>query len=102
MEAGHGHGLGAARKADAIDDLGDGADRRVLGLVLRDQHHALVVADVGGKGDVHAREDDCVLERYEQKLAHSDPFSVVDTESVPTASLARQCRYRTASHRSAS
>ena len=74
METGDGHGLGAARQADAIDDLGDGADRRVLGLVLRDQHDALVVTDVGGKGDVHAREDDCVLERYEQKLAHSESF----------------------------
>ena len=58
VETGHGHGLGAAREADALDDLGDGADGRVLGLVLRDQHDALVVTDVGRKCDVHAREDD--------------------------------------------
>ena len=102
MQTGYGNGLGAARQADAVDDLGHGADRRVLGLVLRDEHDALVVTDVGREGDVHAREDDGVLERYEQELGHASPFSVVATKSVPTASLARQCRYRTASHRSAS
>ncbi len=102
VQTGYGYGLGAARQADTVDDLCHGADRRVRGLVLRDEHDALVVTDVGREGDVHAREDDCVLERYEQELAHSDPFSVVATKSVPTTSLARQCRCRTASRRSAS
>ena len=74
VETGHRHRLDAARQADALDDLGDGADGRVLGLVLRDQHDALVVTDVGREGDVHAREDDSVLERYEQQLAHHRSF----------------------------
>ena len=74
METGDRHGLDAAGKADPLDDLGDGADGRVIGPVLRDQHDALVVTDVGGDGDVHAREHDCVLERYEQQLAHCRSF----------------------------
>ena len=38
-------GLRAAGQADALDDLGDGADLRVLVLVLGHEQHALVVAD---------------------------------------------------------
>ena len=65
MDTGHRHGLDAAGKADALDDLGNGADGSVRGLVLRDEHDALVVTHLGGDSDVHAREDDGVLERYE-------------------------------------
>ena len=65
VETGDRHGLDAAREADALHDLGDRADGRVVGLVLRDQHDALVVTDVGREGDVHAREDNGALERYE-------------------------------------
>ena len=40
--------LRAAGQADALDDLGDDADLRVVALVPRDEQDALVVADVGG------------------------------------------------------
>ena len=57
----------AAGEADAIGDLGDGADLRVLVLVLGHEQHALLVADVDGEGDVHVGEDDEVFQGDEQK-----------------------------------
>ena len=63
-------GAAAAGQADALADLGDGADLRVLALVPRHEEHALLVADVGGDGDVHVREDDDVVQRNEQQRAH--------------------------------
>ena len=64
------HGPAAAGQADALADLGDRADLRVLALVPRDEQHALLVADVDGDGDVHVGEDDEVVERDEQQRAH--------------------------------
>ena len=60
-------GAAAAGHADALAHLGDGADLRVLALVARDEQHALLVADVDGDRDVHVREDDEVVERYEEQ-----------------------------------
>ena len=57
----------AAGHAHALAHLGDGADLRVLALVPRDEQHALLVADVDGDGHVHVREDDEVVERYEEQ-----------------------------------
>ena len=50
----------------AVDDLGDGADLRVVALVHRDEQHALLAADVDRQGDGHVREDDDVVQGYEQ------------------------------------
>ena len=58
----------AAGHADAVGDLGDGADGGVLALVTRHEHDAVLVAHVDGEGDVHAGEDDGVLERDEQQI----------------------------------
>ena len=63
-------GAAAAGQADALAHLGDGADLRVLALVARHEQHALLVADVDGDRDVHVREDDEVVQRYEQQRAH--------------------------------
>ena len=68
MQAREADGTAAARKAHALADFGDGADLRVLTLVPRHEQHALLIlADVDGDGDVHVREDDEVVERYEQQ-----------------------------------
>ena len=85
MQAGEGDGSAAAGQADAIDDLGNGADLRVLVLVLRDEQDAIFVADVDRQGDGHAREHDGVLERDEQQVtqdSHS-PIGVLGIRIVP-------------------
>ena len=68
----------AAGKADPIGHLGDGADLRVLVLVLGHEQHALLVADVDGEGHVHVGEDDDVFQRDEEEayrvLAHGSRF----------------------------
>ncbi len=83
----------AAGKADVIGHLGDGADLRVLVVVLRHEQHALFVADVDGEGDVHVGEDDDVFQGDEKKadrvLAHGSRFrtnAIVGSETVPTTS----------------
>jgi hypothetical protein len=63
-------GVTAATDAHVVGDLGDGADGGVLALVTRDEDDAGLVADVDGEGDVHAREDDGVLQRDEQQIGH--------------------------------
>ena len=83
----------AAGEPDAIGDLGDGADLRVLVLVLGHEQHALLVADVDGEGHVHVGEDDDVFQGDEQQadrvLAHGSLFrrtnAVVGSETVPTS-----------------
>ena len=69
----------AARQPDAIGDLGDGADLRVLVLVLGHEQHALLVADVDSEGHVHVGEDDDVFQRDEEEayrvLAHGFSLS---------------------------
>ena len=71
-------GAAAAGEADAVGDLGDGADLRVLVVVLGHEQHALLVADVDGEGDVHVGEDDDVFQGDEQQayrvLAHGSRF----------------------------
>ena len=56
-----------AGQPDAVGHLGDGADGRVLVVVLGHEQHALLVADVDGEGDVHVREDHEVLQGHEQQ-----------------------------------
>ena len=68
VQPGEGDGARAAGQADAVGDLGDGADRGVLVLVPRHQQHAVLVADVHRQGDGHAREHDGVVERDEQQF----------------------------------
>jgi hypothetical protein len=65
VEARQGYGAPAARKADAVDHVGDGADGRVVAPMAGDEQDALVVADVDGERDVHVREDDDVFQRDE-------------------------------------
>jgi hypothetical protein len=69
----------AARQANALGHLGDRPDLGVLVLVLGHEQHAIVVTDVGGKGDVHVWEDDGVFEWDEQKGAHSGSTSQAGT-----------------------
>ena len=71
MQAVQRHGRVAARKPDLVGDLGDGADLRVLAVVLGYEEHALLVPDVDRQGHVHVGEDDDVVKRDEQQLAHS-------------------------------
>jgi hypothetical protein len=94
-------GSAAAGKANAVGDLGDGADLRVLVLVLGDEQDAVLGTDVDGEGDVHVGEDDDVLQRDEQKacrvlgLAHDALFrtdAIVGSETVPTTAKARSDR----------
>ena len=66
MESLEGDGVAGATDADAVGDLGDGADGGVLALVPRHEHDAVLVADVHGEGDVHAGKDDGVFQRNEQ------------------------------------
>ena len=81
-------GAAAAGQADAVADLGDGADGRVLVLVPRHEHDAVLVADVDRQGDVHAGEHDGVLERDEQQIGQSRLTlqAVVGIEIVLTTS----------------
>ena len=72
MQAGEGDGLAASGEADAIGNLGHGADLRVLVLVLRDEQDAILVACVDRQGDGHAREHHRVLERNEQQVAQNE------------------------------
>ena len=53
----------AAGQADLLGDLGDRADLEELVLVARDEHDALVIADVDRQRDAHVREHDGVVER---------------------------------------
>ena len=69
-------GVRAARQANAVADLGHGADGGVFVLVPRHEQDAGLVADVDGEGDVHAGEHDGVLERYEQQVGQSNLQSV--------------------------
>ena len=70
VEAVQRHGDAAAGQADRVGHLGDGADLRVLALVLGHEQHALFVTDVDRQGHVHVGEDDDVVEGDEQELAH--------------------------------
>ena len=99
MEAVQGDGAAAAGEADAVGDLGDGADLRVPVVVLGDEQDAVLVADVDGQSHVHVREDHEVFQGDEQKadrvlvlvLAHGSRFrtdAVVASETVPTKSRA--------------
>ena len=63
-------GGAAAGKSHAVGDDGDRADGGVRAVALRDEQHALLVADLDGQRDVHVREDDDVVEGDEQQLAH--------------------------------
>ena len=67
VEADEVDGPAAARHADALADFGDGAHLGVLAVVARNEQNLLLVADVDGDRDVHVREDDEVVERYEEQ-----------------------------------
>jgi hypothetical protein len=81
MQAGERHRPAAAGQAHAIGDLGDGADGRVLLLVLRHQQDTLLVAHVDGQRHVHVGEDHEVFQWDEQQLAHAiNSLSVMCSE----------------------
>ena len=63
MQAGERGGGDAAWQAAAVDDLGDGADARVLAVMPGNYEDALGVADVGGHRGGHRGEEDAVVER---------------------------------------
>ena len=60
-------GAAAARQADGVGHLGDGADGGVLAVMARHEQDALLPAGVDGEGDVHGGEDDGVVERDEEQ-----------------------------------
>jgi hypothetical protein len=62
-------GARAAGQADALGHASDRADLRVVAVVTRDEQHLLLVACVDGQGHIHVREDDDVVQRYEQERA---------------------------------
>ncbi len=64
------HGDGAAGQADAVGHPRDGADGRVLALVLGHEQDAVLVADVDRQRHVHVGEDDDVVQWDEQQLGH--------------------------------
>jgi hypothetical protein len=56
----------AAGQPHAVDDIGDGADLGEVAVVAGDQQDALLIAHVDRERHVHIREDDDVVEGYEQ------------------------------------
>ena len=71
MEAVQHDRAAAAGQPDRLDDLGNGADGRVLVLVVRDEEDVLLVSGVHRQRDGHVREDDGVLQRDQQQLHES-------------------------------
>ena len=57
----------AAGKPNPVRHLGDRPHLRVLVVVLRDEQHAVLVADVDRQSHVHVREDDDVVQGHEQQ-----------------------------------
>ena len=99
VQALEGDGPTTAGQADAVRHLGDGADLRVLVVVLGHEQHAILLADVDGEGDVHVGEDDDVFQGDQQQadrvlvvaLAHGSRFRtnvIGGSETVPTAARA--------------
>ena len=66
------HGARAAGQADAVGDLGDRADGGEFLLVPGHEQDALLLADVHGERERHAREDDGVVQRDQEKATHQD------------------------------
>jgi len=71
MESLKRHRVGAARKPDVFGDFGHGAHRGELLLVPRHQQYALFLAGIDGQRERHAREDDDVVQRDQEKSAGS-------------------------------
>ncbi len=67
MEAGQADSALATRQTNPFADFGDGSDLGVFAFVTGNEQHALVFADVDGDRHGHVREDDQVVERYEQQ-----------------------------------
>ena len=63
VEAVQRDGASAAGQADALGDLGHGADRGEFLLVLGNEEDALLLAGIDGERERHAREDDHVVQR---------------------------------------
>ena len=68
--AGEGDRAAAAGQADLLGDLGDRADLEELVLVARDEHDALVVADVDRQRDAHVGEHDGVVQGDKSQRGH--------------------------------
>src|SRR4029078_315491 len=83
MQSLEGDSATTAGKPDAVRHLRDGADLRVLVVVLGHEEHAILIADVDGEGDVHVGEDDDVFQGDEKKtcgvlgLAHDARFRTI-------------------------
>ena len=80
MQLVEGDRAAAAGEADAIGDLGDCADLRVLVIVLGHEQHTILIADVDGEGHVHVGEDDDVFQGDEKKA-----YRVLVTACSPVA-----------------
>ncbi len=62
------HAAASAGEADALGDVRDRADLRVLAVVARHEQDAIVVAGVDRQRDVHRGEDDGVVEGDDEEL----------------------------------
>ncbi len=62
------HATAAAGQADALGDVGDRADRRVLALMTGDEQDAVVVAGIDRQRHVHGGEDDGVVEGDDEEV----------------------------------
>ena len=67
VQALEGDGARATGQADAVGDLGDGADVGEFVLVSGNEQDALLLAGVDRERQRHAREDDDVVERDKRR-----------------------------------
>jgi hypothetical protein len=58
----------AAREPHVLDDIGDEANVDELVAMARHEHDAIVLSDIDGEGEPHARQDDDVLERDQPQI----------------------------------
>ena len=90
----------AARQAADLGHFGNDADGRVVALVARDEQDARLAADVERQRHAHIREDDRVVQGYQQHLVHvvhTPRFglsTIVATDNEATADSVRRGEHR--------
>jgi hypothetical protein len=70
VKALEGHRPSASGQSNPIGDLSDGADAGEFMLVPGHEKDALLLAGIDGERERHAREDDGVVRRDQEKTAH--------------------------------
>ena len=67
VQAEHGRDRGAAARVAPLDHLGDDADAGELAVAARQQEDTVLVADVDRQRGGDGWEDDCLVERNQEK-----------------------------------